>query len=406
MARPPTLVARPTTDRDASVQESIPPSAAAEPGASSFLARVATCHVDSCPRSAGQCRSRLSGRVSWALPAGMEVGVGRGAARAGRSAWLGRVAVLGAAVAATGAGAADDLLRWIPADIRVLVQVDPRVAAGQPKARGALGLDPILGRFVTARNAPAEVRRVDLVFLSADGDTSVVAVVHGTGTLAAPFARLRGPQIDSAGGKSIYRAKKERERSLALPASGCIVEGTHPAVRALLQRTVAEARTLAGVPAEHPGRRLLAAPGDRAAVSLVYLAPAGGRDLFAVLQDLDGVLGAEMSAALAPYRKPLEMLGPTQGLRLDLREEAGALVTTLRLLMPNRMAAQIASVSLQAGKDMARAASDAAVRSGNMRRQDALVLDAALESLETQADGDMVRVSVRVPDGVAGGSSR
>jgi hypothetical protein len=317
-----------------------------------------------------------------------------------------RAAALGAAFGASVADAAGDALRWIPADVRVLVQVDPRLAGRQPKARAALGLDPIVERCATMQRALPEVRRIDIVFVSADGDTTPVAIAHGDGSLAAPFARLHGPQIDAAGGKSIYRDKAWRERSLASPASGCIVEGLHPAVRTLLRGTVAESRTLAAVPADHAARRLLAAPADRAAVSLVYLAPAGGRDLFAVLRDLDRMLDAEMTTALAPYRKPIEMLGPTQGLRLDLREEGGELATTLRLLMPNRMAAQIASVSLQAGKDMARVASDAAVRAGNMRRQDAEILDAALETLETEADGDMVRVDVRVPDGVARGSSR
>jgi len=130
---------------------------------------------------------------------------------------------------------------------------------------------------------------------------------------------------------------------------------------------------------------------------LVYVAPAEGADLYAVMQDLDRVLGTVLAKSLQPYQKAIQMLGTTQGVRLDLREEAAELATTLWMVMPNAMAAQITSVSLDAGRDMARVAAASAVKQGSMTAGDARILDAALETMRTGADGDVVKVQLRVP---------
>jgi hypothetical protein len=86
---------------------------------------------------------------------------------------------------------------------------------------------------------------------------------------------------------------------------------------------------------------------------------------------------------------------------LDVQQDVETLATTLRLVMTNTMVAQIATVSLQAGKDMAKVASDAAVKAGTMSTQDATVLAGALESMQTRSEGDLVTVRLRVADGVA-----
>jgi hypothetical protein len=70
------------------------------------------------------------------------------------------------------------------------------------------------------------------------------------------------------------------------------------------------------------------------------------------------------------------------------------------------MAAQIASVSLTAGKDMARAASDAAVQAGSLSESDGAVLSGALQTLQARAEGDLVVVQLRVPEGGAQSTAR
>ena len=100
------------------------------------------------------------------------------------------------------------------------------------------------------------------------------------------------------------------------------------------------------------------------------------------------------------------MLGITQGIRLDLRQEGAELATSLWMVMPNPMAAQITSVSLDAGRDMARVAAAGAVKQGSMSASDARALEAALQTMQTSADGDVVKVQLRVPQEPVGTGSR
>jgi hypothetical protein len=178
-----------------------------------------------------------------------------------------------------------------------------------------------------------------------------------------------------------------------------VVEGPRKTVMAVLEQAAQRGGTLAQLPSSVPARQLMAlSPGAPSAVTLLYFAPGNGRRIFEVLQDLDRVLGAEMSAGLAQYQSALNMLGTTQGGRLDLAQQGAELGTMLRLAMPTSMAANLASVSLQAGKDMARAASDAAVKAGTMTQQDAGVLSEALATLQTRAEGNLVSVQMKVPE--------
>jgi len=292
-----------------------------------------------------------------------------------------------------------DVWRWIPSGTRVVVQFDPRVR-DQARARDALGVDALVARFVTPQRLP-KLHAVTVAYVPVGEDAQPVAYTQGGATLTSDFARLHGPHLETASGRSMFGVRSASGAASQLEPE-CIAEGTRPALAAVLDIAASVTRTLAGVESES-ARRLLQQQASQAAfpVSLVYVAPPGGADLYAVIADLDRIFGAEMSAALEPYQKPIQMLGVAHAVRVDLRQDGRDLDTTLWLAMPNRMAAQIASVSLDASRDMVRVAARTAVKGGSMSADDAKLLEEALLTLQTQADGELVRVSVRVPESPA-----
>ena len=308
---------------------------------------------------------------------------------------LHRVAV---ALLVYGAGAAHadlDVWRWIPAQTRVIVQYDPH-ARDQLRAREVLGVDALVARFGTAaRLSPLD--HMTVAYVPASGGAQPVAFAHGAASLTPEFTRLRGAELESAAGHTLFGARAANAAVTQLEAE-CVAEGSRRTLNGMLETTRSAAQTLAAIGSESARRLMQGGGRNPAPVSLVYVAPPGGADLYAVLQELDRVFGAEMSVALEGYQKPLQMLGVTHAVRLDLHQRGHDLDTTLWLAMPNRMAAQIASVSLDASRDMVRVAARGAVKSGGMSAQDAKLLEEALVTLETHAEGDVVRVSVRVPD--------
>jgi hypothetical protein len=308
-----------------------------------------------------------------------------------------RALLCGVVVAwAAAAHAGVDVWRWIPSDTRVVVEFDP-AAQGQARAREVLGVDALATRFATPPRF-AKLQQVTVAYVPGAGAAQPVAFAHGGTPLASAFARLRGKELAIESGRTLF-AVRSASGAAALLESECVAEGPQSALTLVLQHAAQAARTLAAVEPES-ARRLLRGPGGEAApVSLVYVAANGGADLFAVVEDLDRVLGSDLAPGLAAYQKPLQMLGLTHAVRLDLRQQGSDLDTTLWLAMPNRMAAQIASVSLDASRDIVRGAARSAVRGGSMTATDAKLLEEALATLQTQADGDLVRVAVRIPDG-------
>jgi hypothetical protein len=288
-----------------------------------------------------------------------------------------------------------DVWRWIPAETHVVVQVDPG-APNQARAREVLGVETLLSRFATPPRL-TKLEQVTIAYVPAEAGTGAVAFSHGTHALTSEFARLRGAELETNAGRAMFGVRSPSGAAAQLEPE-CVAEGPRPVLSSVLSRAANAAQTLAGIESES-ARRLVQRPAAGAApVSLLYVAPPGGADLYAMIEELDGVFGAEMRVALQPYQKPLQLLGPTHAARLDLRQDGAELDTTLWLAMPNRMAAQIASVSLDASRDMVRVAARNAVKSGGMTAEDAKLLEAALATLATQADGELVRVSLRVPD--------
>jgi hypothetical protein len=298
-----------------------------------------------------------------------------------------------------------DLTRWLPAGTRVLLQVDPVRAAGQPRTREALGIDAVMATFASPRLEAGKLQRVTVAYVPDSGASQPVAFSQATASLAGDFAHLHGDALETAAGRRMFKpAAGGAAGSGAGAATGaltliepeCIAEGPRRALHAVLEQASTLSRALAGDGHASVRNLLIPSATDPAAVSLVYVAPGDGSDLFSVLQDLDRILGLDMSAGLEQYQKPMQLLGTLNGARLDLRQDGDDLATTLWLAMPNRMAAQIASVSLDAGKDMARVAAQSAVKAGNMTKKDALVLGSALDTMRTSSEGDVVRVSLRV----------
>lgn len=315
------------------------------------------------------------------------------------------VCVVAALPLAAGAATDPEVLRWIPADTRVVFQVDPAGARAQPRAREALGLDALLAPFAAPRLDAVKLHRVTVAYVPSAGTTSPVAFTQGQAALTSEFARLHGNALDPVAGRKLFAPSQGGTgTALALVDPACIAEGARTTLHTVLTQSTSASRTLAGE--GHEAARQLFGVQSAAPVSLVYMAPGAGADLYAVLQDLDRILGVEIAKALQPYQKAIQMLGITQGVRLDLRQDGAELATTLWMVMPNRMAAQITSVSLDAGRDMARVAAAGAVKQGSMGASDARALEAALQTMQTGADGDVVKVQLRVPQESLGAGSR
>jgi hypothetical protein len=124
--------------------------------------------------------------------------------------------------------------------------------------------------------------------------------------------------------------------------------------------------------------------------------------MHSILQEIDRTLGFGMEPMLGSYKTALRMLGSAHGLRVALRQHGVDYEAGVAIAMPNRMAAQITSVSLEAGASMAQTASDAALRAGKMSRADAAAMAAVLATLRSRSDGDLVHVTAVMRDSTSG----
>src|SRR5678816_1149235 len=122
---------------------------------------------------------------------GWEMGRTGGGERAPRLRWKGPVLWLGLCmglVAASSAHADADALKWIPADTRVVFQIDPRRASQQPKAREMLGLDPLLAKV---SRLPGEGITARLVAYVSEGATArPVVITQGSQSLAKAVEKM------------------------------------------------------------------------------------------------------------------------------------------------------------------------------------------------------------------------
>lgn len=302
-----------------------------------------------------------------------------------------------AATATEARADAADVLQWIPADTRVVIDLQPGASTRQPRTREALGVDALLGATPARRRLAQAAEQVTVAFVPVDGTPAPVVFARSAGGLEKLFADLRGESLGHIGAYELHRGASARGSAVALLSPRCVVEGDPAAVRSVLGQAAGR-RDLDDLPPEGAPRRLFAMAPGGAPVTLLYLARDSGADLYAICKDLELVLRADLGAALDSYEVPLRMLGTTQGLRLDLRQDRDDIASVVHLAMPNRMAAQLAQVSLTAGRDLVRLASEAAVKAHTLTATDARLLDAVLGTLEASASGDVVRVQVRLAD--------
>src|SRR5262245_61241007 len=312
--------------------------------------------------------------------------------------------VLGAAVVVCGHAGADPL-RWISSDTRLVFDVDPQRQASQPRAREALGLDPLLARFAVPRLDAAQVRQVMLAWVSRAGQTVPVAIVQRAAPFGTDFARLHGAKLESVNGFTMFRpATAGKGGAVVLVEPACVVEGPRDVLRAMLPQVATIESSWAG--ADRATLQRLSAAKDPSAVALVYLPHGDGADLFAVLQDLDRILGVDVTRSVKEYEKTIQMLGPTRGARVDFAQDGADLAAAVALVMNNGMSAQLASMSLDAGRGMIRASVRNAVESASLSAADGAIVEATLETMRTSTDGDLLRVRLRIPAEAPAGEGR
>jgi hypothetical protein len=307
--------------------------------------------------------------------------------------WL-QVALTAALVMA-GRGEAD-VLRWVPTGTRLVFDLDPQRAASQPRAREALGVDLLLARFAVPRLDAGRLRRITLAWAVSGGRTAPIALSQRAAPFGAEFKRLHGAALESMNGLGVFGpASAGKGGAVALVEPTCVAEGPRDGLRALLSQVASVDSTWAG--ADHATAQRLFAAKEPAAVALVYVPPGDGADLFAVVQDLDRMLGSDVARSLQEYQKTIQVLGPTRGARLDLSQDGSDLAASVLLVMANGMSAQLAGMSLEAGRGMIRAAARNAVKSGSLAAADGAIVEAALETMRTATDGETLHVRLRIP---------
>src|SRR5262245_1415079 len=157
------------------------------------------------------------------------------------------------------AHAANEALRWVPDDTRVVLQIDPLRAGQQPKTREALGLDPLLARLAASRLPQDQSRTCIVAYVNEGTVARPFAVTTSAGSLATAFDKLHGAKLESSGGKSLYASPAAKDWVMALVEPTCLVEGPRQTVRAVLESASAHGKSLADVPVGQPAQRLLAA---------------------------------------------------------------------------------------------------------------------------------------------------
>jgi len=310
--------------------------------------------------------------------------------------------LLGVALSVTGVRAIEvELLAQLPATTRVLLLIQPETLRSAPEIAALIHSDVQLDGTWAHEVAPARVARIAIAYVATGEKRERVVLTLGK----APWSqgdldRVRGPKRGTTSAGAVIRAHRNVPGAAWFQASPrCIVEGR---LEILALFAGASTQQLDGLASDKPAARLLAESDADWPAAVVYVSPDDAVDMHSILQELDRTLGFGMEPLLGSYKTALRMLGNAHGLRVALRQDAEEYEAGVAIAMPNRMAAQIASVSLEAGAGMAQTASDAAVRAGKMSRADASAMAAVLATLRSRSDGDLVRVTVVMRDSTSG----
>jgi len=318
-----------------------------------------------------------------------------------RRSWsVGAAAVILVGAVATTRAIEAELLQQIPAETHVVLVMHPESLMATAEIAALIRADAQLKKTWAGRVPPGRIERLAVAYVPRGEQRDRLVVTLGKSTWsAADLASVRGPKRGVTGSATIYAHRTWTDAAWVQVSPRCIVEGPIEIVSALATPGV---KHLDGVTPGTPAALLLAESDAGWPAALLYVAPDEAMDVHTMLQDLDRTLGFGMEPVLGSYKSALRMLGVAHGLRVTLRDKDPDYEAGLTIAMPNRMAAQIASVSLEAGAGMAAAASDAAVRAGKMSRADAAAMAAVLATLRSRSDGDLVHVTMVMADSVTG----
>jgi hypothetical protein len=192
-----------------------------------------------------------------------------------------------------------------------------------------------------------------------------------------------------------------RELAAALPAQDD--EADPMAHRAALfsQRSARwqrQVRTDAALPAvfQPPELRDIVDLGGPGRLFWTAADPQQPQSLLAMIGDLEQIWGPGMQRAVADYAAAFDMLGTYHHAVAEVREERGRLTGRLLLVASSEGDAKRASGALALARTLGRMVSATAVKSGNMRPEDATALDAVLESIGTRVDGPRLTVHLGI----------
>ena len=321
----------------------------------------------------------------------------------GRGRWRG---LAGAAIVAIVAGTdLAGMARAEPGDARAIVVLHEKRMRDQPVLRDLLRLAQLRRRCSVNEALRESTVRHALRFVDAgDWWAHSVALAQVRDGQAKTLELLRGDEIGRVANVSVRRLNPSL--AWARLAPDLVLAGAHVPT---LERSIARARNLAGdanadlrfqqaagLRDTEIVQRLTLLPDPGAPGTLYYLAAADGVLLIDAVADLDRIWGTNLAEVVAPYERALGMLGRVRAARVEVWLDGADVVGRLTWVAPSDAAAQRTQMAFALAKQLGRVAAAAAVQAGSMREADAEILSQVLDSLESQATDDVVRVDARI----------
>ena len=284
-----------------------------------------------------------------------------------------------------------------PARARAALHVFPERVGAQATADRAFGLRQLLDAHAAPRAAGDHIEHFILYTVATPKGFDTMGVTRTVTPFGTAFEKLRGARRGSVGGHALYAHRNGAAGRLALVGRREIAEGSEEALRIGLQAQASGGRTKARRDLERSLRRL-EDPGG--AATLIYLAPPEGANLVQIVDDLGAIWGPYLASAIEPYQSVLGLLGSMQAARADVWQEDANLGVRIVLVTPDAGAAKRSHLALRTARGLAPMASKAAVRAGSMTQEDAEILAAVLQGLDSQVENNRILVTLSVPGSI------
>jgi hypothetical protein len=292
-----------------------------------------------------------------------------------------------------------------PGDSRAILVLSEKRMHDQPVLRDVLGLAQLRQRCSVNEALRESSERHALRFVDAsDWWAHSVALAQVRDGQAAALEALRGDEIAKVADVRVRRLNANV--AWARVASDLVLAGAHVPT---LERSIAGARNhepsasadlrfqqAAGLRESDLVRRLALLPDPGAPGTLYYLAAGDGVLLIDAVADLDKIWGTNLAQVVAPYERALGMLGRVRAARVEIWRDGQDVAGRLTWVAPSDGAAQRTQMAFALAKQLGRLAAAAAVQAGSMGQSDADILGQVLDSLESEATGDIVHVEARI----------